>query len=192
MAKSYYHSPALPNSCLSCFTELSGHSTFLLKADIFLLIFSETALQRLEKTMQAHQLVSFSLPPSCASWVLVAPCAPSVCATSVLHVLHAHFQSVNPTSTPLSRLLVAHASNPSYSAGRGQEKSGSKPAWANSSWDPISKRPITKKDGWSGSRCRLWVQTPVPHKKNSTPLRNQKALSKQNFSKHHQYIHLPF
>jgi hypothetical protein len=30
------------------------------------------------------------------------------------------------------------------------EDHSSKPAWANSSWDPISKRPITKQDWQSG------------------------------------------
>jgi hypothetical protein len=38
---------------------------------------------------------------------------------------------------------VAHTCNPSYSGGRHQEDHGSKPA--NSSQDPISKKPITKK-----------------------------------------------
>jgi hypothetical protein len=41
---------------------------------------------------------------------------------------------------------VAHACNPSYSGGRNQEDSGSKPAQANSSQDSISKKkPITNK-----------------------------------------------
>jgi hypothetical protein len=40
---------------------------------------------------------------------------------------------------------VAHACNPSYSGGRDQEDRSSKPAQANSSRDPISKKPITKK-----------------------------------------------
>jgi hypothetical protein len=44
-------------------------------------------------------------------------------------------------------VLVAHACNPSYSGGRDQEGHGSKPAWANISRDPISKKPFTKK-GW--------------------------------------------
>jgi hypothetical protein len=35
--------------------------------------------------------------------------------------------------------------NPSYSGGRDQEDQGSKPARANSSRDPSSKKPITKK-----------------------------------------------
>jgi hypothetical protein len=39
---------------------------------------------------------------------------------------------------------VAHAYNPSYSGGRGQEDCGSKPAWENSSRDPIFKKPFTK------------------------------------------------
>jgi hypothetical protein len=34
---------------------------------------------------------------------------------------------------------VAHSCNPSYSGGRDQEDCGLKPAWANSSQDPISK-----------------------------------------------------
>jgi hypothetical protein len=42
---------------------------------------------------------------------------------------------------------MAHAYNPSYSGGRDQEDHGSKPAWVNSSWNPISKKPITKKAG---------------------------------------------
>jgi hypothetical protein len=40
--------------------------------------------------------------------------------------------------------LVANACIPSYSGGRDQEDHSSKPAWANSSQDPISKKPITK------------------------------------------------
>jgi hypothetical protein len=40
---------------------------------------------------------------------------------------------------------VAHAYNPSNSGGRDQEDRGLKPARANSSRDPISKIPITKK-----------------------------------------------
>jgi hypothetical protein len=52
----------------------------------------------------------------------------------------------------VSQALVAHACNPS----RDQEDLGLKPAQANSSGDPISKKkPFTKKDWWSGSRCRL-------------------------------------
>jgi hypothetical protein len=43
--------------------------------------------------------------------------------------------------------LVAHACNPSYSGGRDQEDHGSKPAPANSSQNPILKKPITKRAG---------------------------------------------
>jgi hypothetical protein len=43
--------------------------------------------------------------------------------------------------------MVAHACNPSYSEGRDQEDRGSKPAWANSSQDPISKILNTKRVG---------------------------------------------
>jgi hypothetical protein len=44
-----------------------------------------------------------------------------------------------------SLVPVAHSCNPSCSGGRDQEDCGSKPAWANSSQDPISKIPITKR-----------------------------------------------
>jgi hypothetical protein len=49
---------------------------------------------------------------------------------------------------------VAHACNSSYSRGKDQEDQVSKPAWANSSRDPIWKIPVTKKGWWSGSRYR--------------------------------------
>jgi hypothetical protein len=42
------------------------------------------------------------------------------------------------TKAHLSRALVVHACNPSYSGGSDREDWGSKPAWRNSSWDPIS------------------------------------------------------
>jgi hypothetical protein len=42
---------------------------------------------------------------------------------------------------------MTHAYNPSYSGGRNQEDQGSKPARANSSQDPISKKTLTTKDG---------------------------------------------
>jgi hypothetical protein len=45
---------------------------------------------------------------------------------------------------------VAHAYNPSYSGGREQEDHGLKPAWANRSRDPTSKKK-KKKGWWSGS-----------------------------------------
>jgi hypothetical protein len=42
----------------------------------------------------------------------------------------------------------------SYSGGKDQENDGLRPTQANSSQDPISKKPITKMGCWSGSRCR--------------------------------------
>jgi hypothetical protein len=42
---------------------------------------------------------------------------------------------------------VAHTCNPRYSGGRNQENHGLKPAWANSSWDPVLKIPNTKRAG---------------------------------------------
>jgi hypothetical protein len=60
-------------------------------------------------------------------------------------------------------VLVTHTCNPSYLGGRGLEDHGSKPAWANSWQDPISKIPITKKGWWSGTRWSPWVWAPAPH-----------------------------
>jgi hypothetical protein len=50
----------------------------------------------------------------------------------------------NNTSRPC-QAPVAHACNPSYSGDSDQEDHGLKPAQANSSRDPIWKKPITKK-----------------------------------------------
>jgi hypothetical protein len=45
------------------------------------------------------------------------------------------------------RILGGHAYNPSYSGGKDQEDCSLKPAWANSSWDPILKKPSQKRAG---------------------------------------------
>jgi hypothetical protein len=42
---------------------------------------------------------------------------------------------------------MAHTCNRSYSGGRDQEDCNLRPAWVNSSQDPILKKPITKKAG---------------------------------------------
>jgi hypothetical protein len=47
--------------------------------------------------------------------------------------------------TTLSQRPVAHTCNPSYTGSRGQEDHGSKPAQANSSQDPISKKNPSQK-----------------------------------------------
>jgi hypothetical protein len=41
-------------------------------------------------------------------------------------------------------MLVAYAYNPSYSGSRDKKDLSSKQPWADSSQDPISKKPITK------------------------------------------------
>jgi hypothetical protein len=56
----------------------------------------------------------------------------------ILGIYHYH-KTIN------SQVLVTHACNPSYSGGRNQKDCGSKPVQANSSQDPISKKPFTKK-----------------------------------------------
>jgi hypothetical protein len=68
-----------------------------------------------------------------------------------------------------SQATMAHACNPSYSGDRDQD-CGSKPAQTNSSLRPYfkKKKKITEKGWWSSSRCRPWVQTPVPKKKKNT------------------------
>jgi hypothetical protein len=50
------------------------------------------------------------------------------------------------------RCWLTDACSPSYLGGRDQEDPGSKPAWANILRAPISKKPITKKGWWRGSR----------------------------------------
>jgi hypothetical protein len=88
--------------------------------------------------------------------------------------------------------LVAHACNPSYSGGRDQEDRGSKPVWANSSWDPISKNPShthahthththTHKIGLVEClKCRPWIQAPEL----------KKNPKKQTLASHHEKKHL--
>jgi hypothetical protein len=44
-----------------------------------------------------------------------------------------------------SQVLVTHTCNPTYSGGRDQENRCSRPAWANSSPDPILKKTHHKK-----------------------------------------------
>jgi hypothetical protein len=67
---------------------------------------------------------------------------------------------------------VAHTSNPSYSGGRDQEDLSSRPAQANSSRDPISKIPNTKKGCWRAqvveclpSKCEALSSKPHTIKK---------------------------
>jgi hypothetical protein len=69
------------------------------------------------------------------------------------------------SETPDSQAPVAHSCNPSYSGGRDQEDRSLKPVQENSSQDPVSKKPTTKKGWLSGSRWRPWVRAPVPEKK---------------------------
>jgi hypothetical protein len=66
----------------------------------------------------------------------------------VCHLDYGHLGSVlldiNKHKKPVP---VAYIYNPSYSGGRDQEDQSSKPAWANSLWDPISKNPSQKRAG---------------------------------------------
>jgi hypothetical protein len=82
------------------------------------------------------------------------------------------FHSCNITENYTQPGLVTRTCNPRYWGGRDQKKDGGlKPAWENSSQDPILKNKSQKKSWWSGSRCRPWVWSPTPHtqkKKNYT------------------------
>jgi hypothetical protein len=59
---------------------------------------------------------------------------------------------LNSTDKEYSQETVAHACNPSYSEERDLEDCGLKPAWANSSGDPISKKSNTK------TRLEEWLK----------------------------------
>jgi hypothetical protein len=59
--------------------------------------------------------------------------------------------------------LVTYTYNPSYSGGRELEDHGSKPPWAKSSQDRVSKKLITKK-GLVEWLNQTLVQTPVLQK----------------------------
>jgi hypothetical protein len=64
------------------------------------------------------------------------------CAVSYAH--HFYFHHIGKGWSH-SRVLVAHTCHPSYSRGRDQEDPGLKPAWANSSQHPLSKKTYHKK-----------------------------------------------
>jgi hypothetical protein len=70
--------------------------------------------------------------------------------------------------------LVAHTCNPSYSRGRDQEDCDLKPGGANSSHDPSSKKPITKKGWWNGSVLALSSRLSTAKKKKKEPLLSNK------------------
>jgi hypothetical protein len=72
---------------------------------------------------------------------------------------------------------VAHTCNPSYSGGRDQEDRYSKPAWAKSLRDSISKKLFIKKDWWSDSRCR--PQHGKKKKKEKAKRKSQRSLQCQ-------------
>jgi hypothetical protein len=91
-------------------------------------------------------------------------------ATIQTHLFEALFCHFIAKKQPYSWVLVAHVYNPSYSGGRDQEDHGSKPAWANSSRDPILKKPNTKKGWRSGSSVGPKFKPqycPTPKKKTS-------------------------
>jgi hypothetical protein len=69
-----------------------------------------------------------------------------------------HLRKVNRNQKEKEHNLpdaVAHSCTLKYSGGRYQKDRGSKPVQADSSQDPISKKPTIKKGWWSGSGYRF-------------------------------------
>jgi hypothetical protein len=62
---------------------------------------------------------------------------------------------------------VAHACNPSYTGGSNQEDHGSKPAQANSSQDPVLKKPFTKIRLMEWLKVKALSSSPSTAKKNT-------------------------
>jgi hypothetical protein len=64
-----------------------------------------------------------------------------------------------------------------------------KPAQENNLWDPILKKTYhQKKDWWSGSRCKPWVQTPVLQKQNTKQTNKKNPLKSLQQKKHSKYL----
>jgi hypothetical protein len=74
---------------------------------------------------------------------------------------------------------MAHTCNSSNSRSRDQVDLGWKPARVNSSWDPIEKKPFTKKGWWGGSMCRPRDQAAVPQKKKKERKEWNRIISKE-------------
>jgi hypothetical protein len=68
---------------------------------------------------------------------------------------------LNYTKVQASQALVVHACNPSYLGGKDQKDPSWKPA-GQIVLKTLPEKTLYKKGWWSGSRCRPWVQAPVP------------------------------
>jgi hypothetical protein len=78
-------------------------------------------------------------------------------------------------------MLVAHTCNPGYSGGR---QCGSKPAQANSSQDPISKKtPSQKRAGAAAQDAGSEFKTPSRQKKNSCLQKNPTSANEKKQGK---------
>jgi hypothetical protein len=63
----------------------------------------------------------------------------------MITVPNLHEAAVKYSRTGCCQAPVAHARNPSYSGGRDEEDLSSRPAWANSSQDPILNKILHEK-----------------------------------------------
>jgi hypothetical protein len=78
---------------------------------------------------------------------------------------------------------VAHACNPSYLRGSDQADCSWQPARANSSEDPISKIPITKKGWWSEVAQGVVPEFKPQYRKKKKKKKKRNELRKLGISK---------
>jgi hypothetical protein len=108
-------------------------------------------------------------------------------------------QWLKANKTLKSQTPAAHACNPSYLGGWDQEDCGSRPAWANSSQDPISK--ITRAKWTEGvAQVIQWEaqsSSPSPTKKKKKPKQNlpgevfeEVSLRRWGLSAGHEFLFL--
>jgi hypothetical protein len=74
-------------------------------------------------------------------------------------------------------MLETYTCNPSYSGGRDQEDCSSKPAWASSLQDSISKKTLHKKRLVEWLKVQALSSSPSNHKKKKKKKRKKRASS---------------
>jgi hypothetical protein len=92
-----------------------------------------------------------------------------------------------------SQAPVAHACNPRNSGGRDQEDHGSKPAWANSSQGPISKKKKKTKNPTQkrvGGVAQVVKTLPLPPPKTAGGVGLAEDAEPEFKSQHHTHKHM--
>jgi hypothetical protein len=96
------------------------------------------------------------------------------------------------------QVAVAYTYKPSYSGGRDQENHGSKPVWANSSPDLISKKPFIEKGWWSVQgvdpefKPQYHKKTKPTHITQNTTTYNSTSVNILVLSPSIDFVHFPF